>query len=217
MQSYFGGTFVEGTGAVVGVGLVRNVAPLMACLTLVGLLAARITPELRSWRRQRAAPQPERAGFLERTAAGVLPTSHRPVGTPAGLTAPRLVAAMIAGLVLSVWGTVVGTVVGWQVAQTMLGVSTYAFFNMFWDMIWFRDVVGLILKGLVFGLIAAVFSCHEGLIGSTDDGFDSVATSACRAACLAAVTILVINSGWFILVYHAGPAFGPTLMAPPSL
>ncbi len=50
MQSYFGGTFVEGTGAVVGVGLIRNVAPLMACLTLTGLLAARITSELRTWR-----------------------------------------------------------------------------------------------------------------------------------------------------------------------
>ena len=47
MQSYFGGTFVEGTGAVVGVGLLRNVAPMMACLTLAGLLAARVTPELR--------------------------------------------------------------------------------------------------------------------------------------------------------------------------
>jgi phospholipid/cholesterol/gamma-HCH transport system permease protein len=28
---------------------------------------------------------------------------------------------------------------------------------------------------------------------------------------------LVLNSGWFLLVYHAGPAFGPTLMPPPGL
>ncbi len=216
MQSYFGGTFVEGTGAVVGVGLIRNVAPLMACLTLTGLLAARITPELRTWRRDREAPRDERTGFFERTASEQPQTTPRPAGTAATMAAPRLLAATIAGLVLSVWAIVVGTAVGWQVAQTMLGVSTDSFFQMFWDMLWVRDVVGLIIKGLLFGLLAAMFSCHEGLRGSPDDGLDQVSTAACRAACLAAVAILIINSGWFILAYHAGPAFGPTLMAPPT-
>jgi phospholipid/cholesterol/gamma-HCH transport system permease protein len=48
MQAFFGGTFADGTGAVVGVGLVRNIAPLMSGLTLAGLLAARLTSELRS-------------------------------------------------------------------------------------------------------------------------------------------------------------------------
>ena len=33
---------------------------------------------------------------------------------------------------------------------------------------------------------------------------------------LTPVAILVFNSGWFLLVYHAGPAFGPTLLAPPA-
>ncbi len=79
------------------------------------------------------------------------------------MAAPRLIAATIAGLVLSVWAIAVGTVVGWQVAQSMLGVSTDSFFQMFWDMLWLRDVVGLIIKGLLFGLLAALFSCHEGL------------------------------------------------------
>ena len=74
----------------------------------------------------------------------------------------------------------------------------------------------MVVKGLLYGLVSAAFACHEGLRGSADDGFDAVATAACRAACLGAAAILVINSGWFILVYHAGPAFGPTLMAPPA-
>ncbi len=47
MQAYFGGTFVDGTGAVVGVGLIRNAAPLMAGLTLAVLIAARTVWELR--------------------------------------------------------------------------------------------------------------------------------------------------------------------------
>ena len=50
MQAYFGGTFVDGTGAVVGVGLIRNAAPMMAGLTLAGLIGARTTAELRGGR-----------------------------------------------------------------------------------------------------------------------------------------------------------------------
>src|SRR3954466_11096657 len=48
MQAYFGATFVDAAGPVVGVGLFRNVAPLITGLILAGLLAARLTPELRS-------------------------------------------------------------------------------------------------------------------------------------------------------------------------
>ncbi len=215
MQSYFGGTFVEGTGAVVGVGLIRNVAPMMACLTLCGLLAARITPELRAWRRTHEGHHIDQPSLLERPAQRPAP-QRRTAGTVAWLVAPRLVAGMTAGIVLSVWGSAVGMLVGWQVSRTMMGVTNHSFFMMFWDMLWVRDIVGLVIKGALFGLFSAVFACHEGLRGSADDGLDVVASAACRAACLAGLAILVINSGWFLLVYHAGPAFGPTLLAPPA-
>lgn len=215
MQSYFGGTFVEGTGAVVGVGLLRNMAPLMACLTLAGLVAARVTPELRAARRLSNAPGDDRPGFLERTAAGTRPvaaTAPRPSGHRA--VAARLFAAALAGPLLSLWGALVGTAVGFKVSQTLLGVSPHTFFQMFWEMIWLRDVVGVFVKGLAFGLFAGLFACHEGLSPSGGDDLGAVSSAACRAACFAGVAILAVNSGWFVLVYHAGPVFGPTLLAP---
>src|SRR5205085_1743752 len=104
-----------------------------------------------------------------------------------------------------------------QVAQTLLGVSTHAFFTMFLDMLWLRDVAGLAFKGAAFALFAALFACHEGLRGSREGAPEPVPTAACRAACFSAAAILALNSGWFLLVYHAGPAFGPTLMEPPVL
>jgi phospholipid/cholesterol/gamma-HCH transport system permease protein len=216
MQAYYGGTFVEGTGAVVGVGLIRNVAPMMACLTLAGLLAARITPELRALRREREASPATSPTSLDRTAQGQDPPATA-TGTPSSAVAARLIAAMVAGPVLSVWATAVGTLVGWEVGQTMMGVSTHNFFVMFWDMLWLRDVVGMLIKGVAFGLVAGMFSCHEGLRGRGDERFEAVATAACRAACFSALAIIVISSGWFILFYHAGPAFGPTLLAPPAM
>ncbi len=44
LQAYYGSTFVDGTGAVVGVGLLRNLGGLMTGLTFAGILAARMIP-----------------------------------------------------------------------------------------------------------------------------------------------------------------------------
>jgi phospholipid/cholesterol/gamma-HCH transport system permease protein len=214
LQAYFGGTFVDGTGAVVGVGLIRNVAPMMAGLTMAGLVAVRMTPTLRTrpwtsldidplWVPDRDAPDGSPAEPLYRPDA-------------ARLAAVRLLAAAAAGPIMGFWGAVVGTVVGWQVSQAMLGVTTHGFFSMMWEMLWFRDVTGLVLKGLLYGLLPALFACHEGLRGrgQPETNPEVVTTAVFRAVCLGAVAILVVNSGWFLLLYHAGPAFGPTLLAP---
>jgi phospholipid/cholesterol/gamma-HCH transport system permease protein len=215
MQAYFGGTFVDGTGAVVGVGLIRNVAPLMTGMTMAGLLAALFTPELRGRLTTRLDADPKEIADRAPLPGQRPPSSLSP--EPARLAAVRLGAGMIAGLVLSAWGALVGTVVGWQVAQRLLGVSTDSFFSMFFQMLWIRDVVGLVVKGVAFALFAALFACHEGLRGTGDEPASSVASATCRAVCFAVTATLVLNSGWFLLVYHAGPAFGPTLMPPPGL
>lgn len=214
MQAYFGGTFVDGTGAVVGVGLVRNVAPLMTGLTLAGLFAAWTTSELRSRSSRELDADPRR--IPDRVTRPQVPAALTRGPAPGRLAAVRLASALVAGPVLTLWGAAVGTLVGWKVAHTILGVSTSAFFDMFFEMIWIRDVVGLVVKGMAFALLAALFACHEGLRGEDPPAPERVRTAACRAACLAAAAMLLLNSGWFLLVYHAGPAFGPTLLAPPS-
>jgi phospholipid/cholesterol/gamma-HCH transport system permease protein len=45
LQAYYGSTFVDGTGAVVGVGLLRNMGGMMTGLIFAGILAARMIPE----------------------------------------------------------------------------------------------------------------------------------------------------------------------------
>src|SRR4029077_16816614 len=47
LQAYYGSTFVDGTGAVVGVGLLRNLGGLMTGLTFAAIIAGRMVPELR--------------------------------------------------------------------------------------------------------------------------------------------------------------------------
>jgi len=207
MQAYFGSTFVDGTGAVVGVGLLRNVASMATGMTLSGLIAFRTIPV--------------------RLGLGADPV---PRGYAGRMAAPRLVAAGLATVLLSLWGFVVGTFIGWRAAGTMMGLSSNMYFVMFYRMIWFRDVIGLIVKGLLFGVMGAAISCHEGLLtgqrlpderagaGAAWPGVPGADFSVAilRASCLSMMAILLLNMTWFLLVYHAVPVFGPSLLQPPS-
>ena len=194
MQAYFGATFMDGIGPVTGVGLIRNLAPLMTGFILSGVVSARFVAEL---------------GGVEPRSAGA-----------SRMVATRMAAAMLAGPVLSVWGSLVGIAIGWAVANQMMGLTLPAFFDMFLEMLWVRDIIGLVAKGSAFGFVTALLACHEGLSRPVHADpvadLESIYSAACRAACLGALAILFMNGGWFILVYHAGPAFGPTVLTPPT-
>jgi phospholipid/cholesterol/gamma-HCH transport system permease protein len=227
LQAYYGSTFVDGTGAVVGVGLARNLAALMTGLTLSGFLSARMIPELRALRNRPV--QESRVGSRPNPARDDRPTIRReePLDLVAA-AAPRILAATVASPVLAFWGFVVGTFVGWQCADSMLGLMPSTFFLMFLRMIWYRDIVGLVLKGLAFGFVVGLIACFEGVRGrdesvdgigpetSSEAGATAVVRAVMRSTCIAMVAILVVNSSWFILAYHSVPSWGPTLLKPPS-
>ena len=170
LQAYYGSTFVDGTGAVVGVGLLRNLGGMMTGMTFAGILAARMIPELRIMSRRVAPREPaEPAGSIVRITARASrsrPSQGRDEPRscePGPLAAPRVAAAAIACILLSLWGITVGTVVGWKASESLMGLSTEMFFMMMVKMMWFRDVVGLIVKGLLFGALPAAICCLEGL------------------------------------------------------
>ena len=228
MQAYFGSTFLDGTGAVVGVGLLRNLATLMTGLTLSGLIACRLVPG-RLGMGQEPATETRfsrriQSSGCEHTRA---PTASR--SRPAGGTANRrhgsgLDAACAVGVR-------VGTVVGWQSAGSLMGLSSDMYFLMFYRMIWFRDVIGdhrqgpsfrscsgddLLLRGAAAGQ-ASLLARPPAVTASGDCSGSSdlaVADRACRLPVVLA--ILIMNSSWFMLVYHAVPFYGPTLLAPPA-
>ena len=168
LQAYYGSTFVDGTGAVVGVGLLRNLGGLMTGLTFAGILSARMVPELHILSRRLNSV--ESLAVVSTSGNRRLPEQIDEVDShtalliaPGRLAAPRIVAAGIACLLLSQWGIAVGTLVGWQASQSMMGLPTETFFMMMIKMMWFRDVVGLVVKGLFFGAVPALICCYEGL------------------------------------------------------
>jgi phospholipid/cholesterol/gamma-HCH transport system permease protein len=235
LQAYYGSTFVDGTGAVVGVGLLRNLGGIMTGLTFSGILAARMIPELRilEQRLSFSGSTPtgsSSTGGRRRAVAPAVASGGRTEIDPHRMAAPRIAAAGIASLLLTQWGITVGTVVGWQASQSMMGLSTATFFMMMLKMMWFRDVVGLIIKGLLFGALPGAICCFEGLVTGArdveppddtsphqpgDEPAPPWVTPVFRATCLSFVAILILSSSWFMLVYHAVPFYGPTLLPTP--
>jgi phospholipid/cholesterol/gamma-HCH transport system permease protein len=194
-------------------------------------LAAWMIPELTRLGRSRGdEPRADEQRLAEAARLRGLAADAAALPSAGGMTAPRMAAAAVAACLLSLWGFAVGTLVGWQASGSLLGLSSKMFYMMFVQMIWFRDVVGLIVKGSLFGVFTAVICCFEGLRGwecqvgeagiadRVEELSDhtAVATSVVRAACLSMVAILLVNMIWFIFVYHAVPVYGPSLLAPPS-
>jgi phospholipid/cholesterol/gamma-HCH transport system permease protein len=235
LQAYYGSTFVDGTGAVVGVGLLRNLGGLMTGLTFAGILSARMVPELHILSRRvmiDARPEDDSISSGQHRPYQIedVEPAGPPLIAPGRLAAPRIMAAGIACLLLSQWGIAVGTFVGWQASQSMMGLPKETFFMMMAKMMWFRDVVGLVVKGVFFGAVPALVCCYEGLgpgAAENEPLSESISDShpahglappwsmsVFRAACLSCAAILVMSSSWFILVYHAVPFYGPTLLTP---
>ena len=221
LQAYYGSTFVDGTGAVVGVGLLRNLGGLMTGMILSGILAARMIPELRQLVLDLGAGPGEPGGRVE----------NRPPVSVGSLAAPRIVAAAIACTFLSMWGIFVGTVVGWQASVVDDGPAH-------------RDVLPddgadglasrrrrpdrqgtalrrpagghLLPRGVSRGRDESV-RAGPGIVPLYADAGAPLAIPVLRAACLGIVAILIVNASWFMLVYHAVPFYGPTLLKPPGL
>ncbi|CAN5866047.1 hypothetical protein BH23PLA1_BH23PLA1_26130 [soil metagenome] len=226
MQAFFGATFVEGAGPVVGLGLVRNVAPLLAGILLAGMMAARWVPELRTVSPMELESDP--TDIPDRDVARGVVADDREPPEPARLVLVRVLAAMVAGPVLAIWGAAAGMLVGWSVSVGVLHVPSPIFFGKFLEMLWLRDALGLTVKPALFGGVTALIVCHEGLrlrpdVGVLADADANAEASTCslpvaggRAVCLSTFAILVLNLSWFTLVYLAGPPFGPTVLAPPS-
>lgn len=212
MQAFYGATFVEAAGPVVGIGLFRNLSPMMAGFVLAALLAARTTRELRFAETLGTEDDPKT--LADRTGSGAERTRRR--ADPARLAAVRIAAAAISGPPLAVLGACVGMAVGCGVAKTMLGVAGAVYFSKFYEMFWVRDVIGLLVKGICFGGSAGAFACHEGLRRPDDRDPTSLATAMLRAAWLASLSVLLINLTWFVLAYLGGPPWGPTVLPAPG-
>ena len=178
LQIYAGGARFSAEAVVpqiVAIGMVRELGPV-----LVGLMiAARVTSSI--------AAEIATMKVTEQIDALVTLSTH-PMKY---LTVPRVVAATLVTPVLVAVGDVIGILGGFLIGTERLGFNAAVYLQNTVDFLEFHDVASSLVKGAVFGFIAALMGCYYGL--RSDRGAMGVGRATKTAVVAASVLILAAN------------------------
>jgi phospholipid/cholesterol/gamma-HCH transport system permease protein len=166
------------TGRLVALSLVRELGPVLTALMVTGRVGSAISAELGS---MTVSQQID---------------AMRALGTDPirKLVAPRLIALVVTLPLLTVLADVVGIGGGWTVATGLYGMASGTFMTSVRDGITQDDIIGGVIKPIVFALIIATISCYKGL--QTEGGTVGVGRSTTRA--VVAGSIMVIIADFFL-------------------
>ncbi len=172
----FGATGV--TGTLVMTSLVREMGPVLASLMIAGRVGSAIAAELGSM------VVSEQVDAMR--ALGTDPIKK--------LVWPRLLALLVMTPALTLVADIVGAIGGWMVATSLMNVASSVYISSAKDALTYSDIVGGVLKPLVFGFIIAVVSCRAGL--RTHGGTVGVGRSTTQAVVMS--DILILASDFFL-------------------
>ncbi|SIN95019.1 phospholipid/cholesterol/gamma-HCH transport system permease protein [Vannielia litorea] len=178
LQIYSGGSRFNAEAVVpqiVAIGMVRELGPV-----LVGLMiAARVTSSV--------AAEIATMKVTEQIDALVTLSTH-PMKY---LTVPRVLAALVTVPALVAVGDVIGVMGGFIVATERLGFNAAAYLQNTWNFLEALDIVSSLVKGAVFGFIAALMGCYYGM--NSGRGAQGVGRATKSSVVAAAVLILAAN------------------------
>lgn len=178
LQIYSGGQRFSAEAVVpqiVAIGMVRELGPV-----LVGLMiAARVTSSI--------AAEIATMKVTEQIDALVTLSTH-PMKY---LTAPRVLAAILVVPMLVGIGDIIGIMGGYIVGTQQLGFAPGAYINNTWNFLETADIVSSLVKGAVFGFIAAVMGCYHGM--NSGRGAQGVGRATKTSVEAAAILILAAN------------------------
>jgi phospholipid/cholesterol/gamma-HCH transport system permease protein len=160
----------------VGLSVVREMAPLMTAIVVAGRSGAAYAAELGTMRVNQEVDALQTLGFDPQRF----------------LVLPRLVALGSVVPMLTGLAMVVGIFGGLIVAVQRLGLTTLAFFTQLEKAIDFTDVAGGLFKSLVFALTIVLISCQRGL--STRGGAAGVGNSTTSAVVVILFSLVVLDA-----------------------
>ena len=134
-------------GAIVAIGVGRELGPVLCGVVLAGRVGAAITAEIGTMR------VTEQIDALRCMA--VSPIAY--------LVVPRLVACMAMLPILNVFGVVIGVGGGMIVASLSHGVSSYVFMHSIRVFCVPSDLYIGVIKSIIFGMIVALVGCDRGM------------------------------------------------------
>ena len=163
-------------GSVVASSIILELGPVMTAFVFIGRVGARITAELGT---MQVSEQIDALYSLSRDPVAVL-------------AAPRLLAGILSLPLLVGVANTVGFFAGLVASQATLGLGPESFLfgaRLFWHD-W--DLLYSITKGLVFGFLIPIISCHMGF--RTYGGAEGVGRATTSSVVLMIIAVLVIDA-----------------------
>jgi phospholipid/cholesterol/gamma-HCH transport system permease protein len=156
--------------------LVRELAPLIVAIIVIGRSGSAVTAELGTMKVS------EEIDALEVMA--IPPMSF--------LILPRFLAMILMMPVLTVFGIYVGMFGGWLITYFNLDMSTAYYVSHALDYVEPRDIVITLTKSLVFGFLIVTISCHTGL--NVRGGAEGVGLATTRSVVLSLFAVFISNA-----------------------
>ncbi|MEZ5383908.1 MAG: ABC transporter permease [Prosthecobacter sp.] len=174
-------------GAIVSIALCRELAPVLAGLMVAGRVGAAMAADIGT---MKVTEQIDALRVM-----GVHPVDY--------LVLPRLLGMMVSMPLLVAQTIVFGLAASHLVAVEGFGIPASWFWNHTVDHTEFIDVAFGMIKGLVFGVLITIISCHQGL--AAEGGAVGVGKGTTRAVVFASLTILVFNFFLSIALNYISP------------
>jgi len=160
---------------IVTVSIVRELGPIFTALMMAGRVGAGIASEVGS---MKVTQQIDAIRAL-----GTDPIQK--------IVLPKIIACIIVAPLLTIFANFLGIFGGMTISTSQLGVSAYDFFFKSFDIITGRDVVGGLVKAIVFGFLIGTMGCYFGM--NTSGGTQGVGTSTTRAVVTASVLVVFFD------------------------
>jgi phospholipid/cholesterol/gamma-HCH transport system permease protein len=171
-------------GAVIAIGIGRELGPVLVGVVCAGRVGAAITAEISTMK------VTEQIDALRVMAVS-------PIGY---LIVPRMLACVCMVPILTIFGDVIGVLGGWLVATGYAGISSYMYWHSIDAFVEAYDITGGIVKAAVFGVIIAVLGCYYGL--RAPDGAAGVGRATTKTVVASIIFIFMLNVFLSLVLYR---------------
>lgn len=162
-------------GALVSVGMLRELGPVLTGIMLAGRVGASMAAEIGTMK------VTEQIDALR--SMSVQPVDY--------LVTPRLVAMMISVPLLITEAAAFGIAASWVVGTQVFGVAEAWWGYHTREHTEMADIYIALIKGFVFGILIVLISCHQGL--KAKNGAVGVGSGTTRAMVFSSLAILITN------------------------
>ncbi|MCG8527107.1 MAG: ABC transporter permease [Opitutales bacterium] len=168
---------VEFIGAIVGLSMCREMAPVMVAFLLAGRVGSAVTAELASMK-----------VYSEVDALKVMNVPAEKI-----LVMPRLVAALLIMPILNIIATTIGWMGGMLVSKfiNFIQLAPHIYWRNLKDFTVFPDIIDGTIKAEVFGFAVVLIACNQGLV--TTGGPREIGSSVTKSVVTSMVFILLTD------------------------